>query len=429
MKKSLVTLVVVVALLALLTVTALNGLNLGFTKIDGVADGIVLGLDLVGGSEITYEAEIPEGTSEADVAAGMKSAVTMLRQRLDVLGYTEANVYESANHRIVVEIPNVKDPEEAVQKLGTTAVVTFVDADGKQWLTGSDIKSAYYQFSPIDNSGVPKHHVVLEFTQEGREKFTEATKAVAGRDDGANFVAIVMDDSVISTPYVAASYASTGIDSDSAVISMGGEKDTAEEATYLANIISAGQMPFSLECVKLQAVGATLGEKSLESSLMAGLIGIILVCLFMLIAYRVMGAISCIALAIYGTAFCVVLSVFHINLSLPGSAGIILTIGMAVDANVIIYEHIKEDLRLGKTLRYAIDSGYHGAARAIIDSNVTTIIAAAVLLWQGTGAILSFAKTLLLGVVLSMIVMLFFTKLLLKTAVGLKITNLKGYCV
>ena len=142
-----------------------------------------------------------------------------------------------------------------------------------------------------------------------------------------------------------------------------------------------------------------------------------------------MGAISCIALAIYGTAFCVVLSVFHINLSLPGIAGIILTIGMAVDANVIIYEHIKEDLRLGKTLRYAIDSGYHGAARAIIDSNVTTIIAAAVLLWQGTGAILSFAKTLLLGVVLSMIVMLFFTKLLLKTAVGLKITNLKGYCV
>ncbi len=429
MKKSIVTLIVVALLLALLLTTALNGLNLGFAKIDSVADGIVLSLDLVGGSEITYEAQIPEGTEETEIVNGMKSAITMLRQRLDVLGYTEANVYEFTGNRIVVEIPNVDDPEEAVQQLGTTAVVTFEDADGKEWLTGSDIKSAYYQYSAVDETGIAQHHVVLEFTDEGAKKFSEATKSVANRtEDGTNYVAIMMDGSVISKPYVESKYAETGIDSDSAIITLGGNA-TAESASYLANIISAGQLPFTLENVKLQAVGATLGEKSLETSLIAGAVGLALVAIFMLIVYRVMGVISCIALAIYGAAYCVVLSIFHINLSLPGIAGIILTIGMAVDANVVIYEHIKEDLRIGKTLRYAIDSGYRGAARAIIDSNITTIIAAGVLWWQGTGAILSFAKTLLIGVILSMIIMLVFTKLLLKTAVGLKITNLKGYCV
>ena len=161
---------------------------------------------------------------------------------------------------------------------------------------------------------------------------------------------------------------------------------------------------------------------------MAGLIGLALVCLFMLAVYRIMGFISCIALLIYGSAFAVVASVAHINLSLPGIAGVILTVGMAVDANVVIYERIKEELRLGKTLRYAIDAGYRHAVSAIVDSNITTIIAAAVLWIFGTGTILSFAQTLLIGVVLSMIIMLVFTKLLLKTAVGLKITNLKAYC-
>ena len=390
MKKSIATLVAVALLLAVLLTAALHGLNLGFAKIDSVKDGIVLSLDLVGGSEITYEAQIPEGISEEEIAAGMASAQTMLRQRLDVLGYTEANVYVSASNRIVVEIPNVQNPEEAVQQLGTTAVVSFVDADGKEWLSGSDIKSAYYQYSAVDETGVAKHHVVLEFTAEGAKKFEEATKSVAGRtSDNTNYVAIMMDGNVISKPYVPASYAETGIDSGSAIITLG--NSDAAAATYLANIISAGQMPFTLENVKLQSVGATLGEKSLESSLIAGAVGLALVAVFMLVVYRVMG--------------------------------------MAVDANVVIYEHIKEDLKVGKTLRYAIDSGYRGAARAIIDSNITTIIAAAVLWWQGTGAILSFAKTLLLGVALSMLVMLVFTKLLLKTAVGLKITNLKAYCV
>ena len=204
---------------------------------------------------------------------------------------------------------------------------------------------------------------------------------------------------------------------------------TAEDATYLANIISAGQMPFDLECVKLQGVGASLGERSLQTSLLAGLIGLIIVMVFMIVVYRVMGVISCIALTLYGALMAVLLSVFRINLSLPGIAGIILTVGMAVDANVVIYERIKEELRTGKTLLYAIDTGYKGALRAIVDSNITTIIAGVVLWIFGTGTIIGFAQTLLIGVILSMIVMLVVTRLLLHAAVGLKIRSPKAYCV
>lgn len=429
MKKSMITLVIMLAVLALLVTTAFSGLNLGFLKLDSVKDGVVLGLDLVGGSEITYEAKIPEGMSDLEISEGMESAQAMLRLRANDMGYTEASVYLSGTDRIVVEIPNVDDPEEAVQDLGTTAIVEFLDADGTVVLKGSeDIKSASYQFSPVDSTGIDQHHVVLEFTSSGTQKFAEATKAAATMSaSGKNYVEIVMDGSVISRPYVDAKYASTGINSDSAVITLGNNA-TGENAKRLANLISAGQLPFSLENVRLQAVGATLGEKSLESSLMAGMIGLLLVCVFMIAVYRIMGVISCIALAIYTSLFAVVISVLHLNLSLPGIAGVILTVGMAVDANVVIYERIKEELRLGKTLRYAIDSGYHRAVSAIIDSNITTMIAAAVLWIFGTGTIISFAQTLLIGVLLSMIVMLICTKLLLKTAVGLKITNLKAYC-
>lgn len=429
MKKSIISLVLVIAVIALLLYTAVFGLNLGFARIGSVGEGIVLGLDLVGGSEITYEAQIPDGADADTIAAGMESAQTMLRQRLNSLGYTEASVFLSGLNRIVVEIPNISDPEQAVQQLGTTAVVEFMDAAGNVVLSGGDIKSASYQFGPVDSSGISQHHVVLSFTSEGRARFTEATKAAAKlASTGRNYVDIVMDGASISRPYVDAKYAATGIDSESSIITLG-NNPTAEGATYLADIISAGQLPFTLENVKLQSVGATLGERSLETSLKAGAIGLVLICVFMIAVYRVMGVISCIALALYSALFAVVLSLFHINLSLPGIAGVILTIGMAVDANVVIYERIKEELRLGKTLRYAVDSGYHRAATAIIDSNITTIIAAIVLWWQGTGTILSFAQTLLIGVILSMFIMLFITKLLLKAAIGLKITNLKAYCI
>ncbi|MBO4420149.1 MAG: protein translocase subunit SecD [Oscillospiraceae bacterium] len=456
MKKSVITLVIVVLVVAGLLFTALHGIS--YTKttpvegstnetatgesatgeastdkaavkkekvyiIEPVSEGVVLGLDLVGGSEITYEAVIPEDFDESNLSDGMEVARTMLQQRLDSLGYTEASCYISGERRLVVEIPSVEDPEKAVRDLGATAVVNFVDADGTVWLTGSDIDDAEYEYSPTDSTGINRPHVRLDLTSEGRKKLYEASVKVLARTDGKNYLAIQMDNEEISAPYV-----NSTLDTDSVVITIGAESGAEEEARYLAKIIAAGRLPFELTTAKQQTIGASLGEKSLSTSLLAGLIGLILVMIFMIVVYRLMGVISCIALVTYASLFAVAISVLHVNLSLPGIAGIILTVGMAVDANVIIFERVKEELRLGKTLRFAIESGYKRAMLAIIDANVTTMIAGFVLLWQGSGTILGFAVTLLIGVALSMLVMLVMTKLLLKTAVGLKITNLKLYC-
>lgn len=422
MKKSIIAIVVVIALTALLVMTALIGLDIGIVSLPSVQDGIVLGLDLVGGSEITYDAVVPEDATDVD--AGMNVAVTMLRQRCDNLGYTEANVYRSGERQVVVEIPNVDNPEEAVQQLGTTAVVEFVDADGKVWLGGSDIASAKCVYGQVDETGTSAYYIQLAFTDEGKEKFVEATKAIASRASD-NYMSITMDGETISSPNVDKKFASTGINSDTAMILMGNA--SVDEVQYLANIISSGALPFALENSKLQTVGATLGEKSLETSLFAGLIGMILVMLFMIAVYRLPGLVSALTLVFYTALFAVVLAVSHANLTLPGIAGMILTIGMAVDANVIIFERIKEELRAGKSLRTSIDNGYHNAFTAILDSNITTAIAAIVLWWRGSGTIVGFAQTLLIGVVLSMFTMLIITRILLKSLVNLKVTKLWAY--
>lgn len=422
MKKSIIAMIIVIALTALLVLTAFIGLDVGFAALPSVSDGIILGLDLVGGSEITYDANIPAGTENAD--DGMEIAVTMLRQRCDNLGYTEANVYRSGDRQIIVEIPNVDNPEEAVQQLGTTAVVQFVDADGKVWLEGKDIASAKCAYGQTSEVGTAEYYIQLTFTEEGQEKFIEATKEVAGRSSG-NYLSITMDGEEISSPSVDKKFAETGINSDTAVITMGGAY--VEDVQYLANIISSGALPFALENTKLQTVGASLGEKSLDTSLLAGMIGILLVMLFMTVIYRLPGLVSSMTLVFYTALFAVVLAAFHANLTLPGIAGIILTIGMAVDANVIIFERIKEELRAGKSLRTSIDNGYKNAFTAILDSNVTTAIAAVVLWWCGSGTIVGFAQTLLIGVVLSMITMLIITRILLKSLANMKITKLWLY--
>ena len=420
MKKSILTLALVVLIVAGLFFTALCGIG---TWVQPVSRGVVLGLDLVGGSEITYEAVIPADYDESELPEGMEVARTMMQQRLDSLGYTEASCYISGERRLVVEIPSVEDPEKAVQQLGRTAVVSFVDSTGKTWLTGSDISGAEYENSPTDSTGINRPHVNLELTAEGKNKLYQASQTIMNRTNGNNYLAIQMDGQEISRPYVY-----EALNTERVMISIGTAEDAESEARYLAKIIAAGRLPFELTTAKQQTIGASLGEKSLSTSLLAGLIGLILVMVFMVAVYRLMGLISCVALAAYAALFAVAISVLHVNLSLPGIAGIILTVGMAVDANVIIFERIKEELRLGKTLRFAIESGYKRAMLAIVDANVTTMIAGFVLLWQGTGTILGFAATLLIGVALSMLVMLVLTKILLKTAVGLKITNLKLYC-
>jgi len=427
MRRSVFTIAAVFIVIGFMVFSSFFGLNLGPIRVDSVDDGIKQGLDLVGGSEITYEAIIPENLGANELAEGMETAKTMLRQRLNNLGYTEANIYLSGNKRIVLEIPNVSDPEEAVQLLGSTAVIRFVDSDGNIILEGGDISSATAAYGQIDDTGAAKYYVKLQLNEQGASKFKEGTKAAANQANPSNrYVAITLDGNVISSPTVGTEYAATGIDTDTPIITLGSSSNM-EYAKYLAGIISAGQLPFELREAKLQAVGASLGERSLETAVMAGLIGIILIMLFMVIVYMVPGLVANLSLLLYISLFLVVMSAARLNLTLPGIAGIILTMGMAVDANIVIYERLREELMLGKTLRASVDAGFKRAFSAIFDSNITTMIAAGVLLWKGTGTILGFAKTLLIGVILSMICMLIVPRMVLKSLSEIKIRNLAMY--
>ena len=400
--------------------TAASSLKAIIPSVLDTDNGIRLGLDLVGGSRIVYEAEIPDGYNQANLADDMNSVQKVIRQRLTDKGFTEATVTLTGDNRVTVEIPQITNPEEAVQTLGTTAQLTFIDADGKEWLTGSDIKKATYGYGrPTGNEVTDVHYVQVQFTSEGQKKFAEATGNIAARTDGTNIMAIVMDNQVISSASV-----SSQIDSDSCVISGSFTRDSASE---LADLINAGQIPFSLKQVELRSVGPQLGADAMRTSLIAGAIGIVLVMLFMLIVYRIPGLVASIALCFYMVLEALIFSLVRVNLSLPGIAGIILSIGMAVDANVIIFERVKEELKNGKTVKSAIDSGFKRAFTAILDSNITTLIACAVLFFLGTGTIVGFATTLGIGVIVSMFTALTVTHFLLNRMVDFRIRNPKAY--
>ena len=425
MKKSVISFIAVMLVIALLGYCAVFGFAVaGRTIIPAVNDtenGIRLGLDLVGGSRIVYEAELPEGYDAANLSGDMETAQSMIRQRLTNQGFTEATVALSGDRRISVEIPQITNPEEAVQTLGSTAQLLFMDADGKEWLVGTDIRRATAMYGrPIGTELTDEHYVQIEFTDEGTKKFSEATAAIAARTDGTNFLAIIMDDQAISTPMVGEQ-----LTQNTCVISGGGF--TSESAKALSDLINVGQMPFSLRQVELRSVGPQLGANALQTSLKAAAIGVALVCLFMLIMYRIPGLVACLALGFYVVLEAIVFSLARVNLSLPGIAGIILSIGMAVDANVIIFERIKEELRAGKTVKSAIDAGFKRAFTAILDSNITTLIAAAVLFWMGTGTIVGFAATLGIGVIISMFTALTITHFLLNRMVDFRIRSPKAY--
>ena len=428
MKKSILSFVAVLLVIALLCCTAVFGLTVGPIQIPNVLDeenGIRRGLDLVGGSSITFEAQLPDGYNTSNLQSDMNSVQAMMTKRLDSLGYTEATVELVGDTRIKVDIPAISDPQEAVEVLGATAQLQFLNADGEVILGGSDIKSASAGYGKVSQTSVAEEHYVnVEFTDEAAEKWTEATKLAAQAEDGENYIKIVMDDETLSSPSVSSEYAETGITGGGCIIS--GNFD-ADSARTLAEQINIGQLPFTLEEVSMSAVGPSLGEKALSTSLTAGAIGILLVMIFMIVMYRVPGVIASIALLFYTALDAVILTVAHVNLSLPGIAGIILSIGMAVDANVIIFERIKDELRNGKTVRAAIDSGFSRAWTAIIDSNITTIIAAVVLYFFGSGTVVGFAITFGIGVVLSMFTAVTVTRFLLRRIVDFNIRNPKLY--
>ena len=417
MSRSIIKLAAIVLVIGLLSFVALYGLDFSSdARIPGVLDpdGVIQGLDLKGGSVIVYEAQVDNPTDEQ-----MNTVASMLRTRLDGLDYTEATVTRQGEKKVRIEIPSVSDPSKAAETLGSVAELKFVDHEGNEVLKGSDIKNAAAEYGPIDQMSASQHYVTLELTDEGSKKFSEATGRVALLPTGQNYIAIMMDELMISAPRVKEQITTTSCQ-------ITGEF-TAEDAKALASNIKSGQLPFSLAQVELRSISATLGDTALATSMTAGLIGIILVMLFMLLIYRLPGLLADIALVAYIAVVGILLANLHVNLTLPGIAGIILAIGMAVDANVVIFERIKEELKLGKTVRSAVDAGFNRALSAVIDSNITTIISAVILIFLGTGTIKGFGVTLLIGVVVSMISAIFVTKFLLKQLIGMNVKQLWLY--
>lgn len=410
--------IVLVVVLALAYIAAF-GLNVGGYQIPSALDeenGIRRGLDLAGGSYIVFEADTDGAVTDSD----MQAVISVLRNRLDSQRFYEAEVSKQNEKRVRVEIPAVENPDEAVEMLGATAKLEFVDKDGNVVLSGgNDVKSASAAYEAVDSTGKKGHIVKLELTNEGSQKFAEATGRIAGYATGENYISIQLDGNVISSPSV-----KEQINSTDCIIE--GDFDS-ESAKTLAGQIQSGQLPFSLKVAEMRSIGAQLGEKALTNSLKAGLIGLILVIVFMIVMYRMCGFIASIALIGYVSIVALILGLCRVNLTLPGIGGIILTIGTAVDANVIIFERVKEELKLGKTLRASVDAGFKRAFTAIVDSNITTLIAAVVLYLFGTGTIKGFAVTLGIGTIVSMFTAIFVTRFLLRQMIGFNIKNPKLY--
>ncbi len=404
---------VVVALL--LNYVAFIGFNIAGFSYGGMLDekdGIRKGIDLAGGSVITFQADA-DNPSDSD----MDVVESIFQQRLTNAGYTEARISKGESGKVTVEIPSVFDTDSAANLLGEMAKLSFVDADGNQILDGAtDIKDASYQYGSTTQGGNAQHYVKVEFSSEAKSKFAEATKAAAAQSSsGKNYISIMMDETVVSSPRV-----SEEINSDSCIIT--GDFDAAS-AQDLANKIKSGQLPFNLNVITQETVGAELGANALPTSLLAAAIGILLIMIFMVVMYRIPGLIADLSLLIYVGLIGLAMGLLHTNLSLSGIAGIVLSIGMAVDADCIIFERMKEELRLGKTIKASVEAGFNKAFSAILDSNVTTIISCVVLYISGIGTVTGFATTLGIGVILSMFTAIVITKFFLKQLVNIGIKN------
>lgn len=370
--------------------------------------GIKLGLDLAGGVSITYQAVENNPSAEA-----MSDTRYKLQQR--VQGYsTEAEVYQEGNNRINIDIPGVSDANKILEDLGKPGSLVFLDESQNVVLEGTDVATAKPMIYSDKQTGERQYEVSLTFTAEGAEKFAEVTKANINKR-----IAIVYDNTLYSNPTV-----QTAITGGQASIT---GMSSYEEAEQLAATIRIGSLSLELQELRSNVVGAKLGQEAIATSLKAGAIGFAIVCLFMIVVYLVPGIAASIALCLYVALMLILLAAFEVTLTLPGIAGIILSIGMAVDANVIIFTRIKEEIGLGKTVKSAIKTGFAKALSAIVDGNVTTLIAAAVLYWRGSGTVKGFATTLAIGIVLSMITALFITKFILNSLFELGLQNPKFY--
>ncbi|SCN21493.1 preprotein translocase subunit SecD [Clostridium sp. N3C] len=373
-------------------------------RVQSFGEVLKRGLDLQGGVSILLEA-----TSQSSDENAVDRTMVVLEERINNLGVSETVIAKEGNNRIRVEIPGQYDSNEMVEMLSKAGELVFEAEDGTVVITGSDVKDASVMMDSLNQPVVS-----LQLNDSGKQKFADATEKYIGK-----IISIKMDDEVVSAPVVQA-HITNG---EASITGM----SSYEEAEKLASIIKSGALPVTLKNVETNTVGPTIGDAAIPQSLKAGAVGIILVFLFMLIFYRVPGLLADLALTVFILLVLLAFVVFGVVLTLPGIAGLILTIGIAVDANVLIFERIKEELKKGKSVKSSIDAGFNRAMSSIIDSNITTIIAAIALFSIGTGGVKGFALTLTIGVVISMFTAITVTKTLINMAYNAGFLNKTSY--
>ncbi|WP_417168896.1 protein translocase subunit SecD, partial [[Clostridium] scindens] len=397
--KGILSLILTVVLVVLLGFTVLVGFGKTGT---GAMKNIKLGLDLAGGVSITYQVKDDNPTEKE-----MSDTIYKLQKRVEQYS-TEASVYQEGDDRINIEIPGVTDANAILDELGKPGSLEFRTEDGETVITGSDVKTATAKAGE-DDMGNKEYSVELSLNKEGTKKFADATEANVGKT-----ISIIYDGEAISSPRV-----QTAITGGQAYITGNFSYDEAEN---LASTIRIGGLKLELEELRSNVVGAQLGEQAISTSLKAGAIGLAIVFIFMIFVYYLPGLASSLALVIYTELVLLILNAFNVTLTLPGIAGIILSIGMAVDANVIIFARVREEMSRGKSVKNALKTGFQKAMSAIVDGNITTLIAAAVLWFKGSGTVKGFAQTLAIGIIVSMFTALVITRMIVYAfyAVGLR---------
>lgn len=366
---------------------------------------IELGLDLQGGVQVLMEGQ---DTPEHKVTAeDMKQLQAVMRQRVDELGVSEPVIQLVGSKRLSIELAGVKDPDEAIEIIGKTAMLEFKTSQGETVLTGKNLKSAEAR---IDHNGQPI--INLEFDGEGTKILAEVTAKLAplAEGDPNKVLAIYLDGELLTAPQV-----KDMIPNGKAMIGRG--FSSYEEAANIAALLRGGSLPVETKIVEKRAVGPTLGLDSLEKSKVALMVGLVGIGVMLVLIYRLPGLLAVFTLMVFAVLIIAGLVAIDAVLTLPGIAGILLSVGMAADANIIIYERIKDELRQGKTLRAAVEAGFNRAFWTIFDSNFTTVLAAVVLFYLGTGPVRGFALTLILGIMANMFTAILLTRALLRITV------------
>lgn len=393
--------ILAVIIIISLTFAGFKGVEIGGWEFKSFDKAITKGLDLQGGVSVLMEIT-DENLSSEDLEKNLEKTKQLLDLRVNKLGVAETTVTAEGDRRIRIDIPGQFDSKEIVDSLQKTGNLTFKDSEGNEVLNGKDVEEA----SVMTDNTTGKPVVTLKLNEEGKQKFAEATEKNLNKT-----ISIYMDEDLISSPVV-----ESVISGGEAIIT--GSK-TIDEAKNLAGLINSGALPVTLKVASIESVGAQLGAEAMPNAMKAGAVGILLIFLFMIFNYRMLGLIASITLTLYTMLVLIVFVEANVTLTLPGIAGFLLTIGMAVDANVLIFERIKEEMAKGVSAKSAVKAGFHNALSSIVDSNVTTVIAALVLYFMGTGPVKGFAVTLMIGIALSMFTAIFITRKLTEWAINM----------